>query len=108
MDDMPNLPDVFGRSFLTPAFKLFLIGVLSAYVARVQASVVKGAAMLAVFLVLYGFLYLLLRLEDYALLAGAILGFILLTAVMFATLKVNWSGRAAGARPLPAEPGDPA
>ena len=44
------------------------------------------------FALLYGFLYLILRLEDYALLAGATLGFLALTAVMFATLKVDWSG----------------
>ncbi len=48
--------------------------------------------MLGVFLLLYGLLYLILRLEDYALLAGAIAGFVMLTIVMFVTLKVNWSG----------------
>jgi len=79
-------------------------GMLSAYVARVQASVVKGAIMLMVFLVLYAFLYLVLRLEDYALLAGAVLGFILMTGVMFSTLKVDWSGGgAANAQPAPAD-----
>jgi inner membrane protein len=74
---------------------------LSIYVARAQESLAKGAVMLAVFLVLYGFLYLVLRLEDYALIAGAMLGFILMTGVMFATLRVDWSGRAAAA-PVPA------
>ena len=49
--------------------------------------------MLALFLVIYGFLYMILRLEDYALLAGALLGFVMLSATMFATLKVDWSGR---------------
>ena len=39
---------------------------------------------------LYGFLYLLLRLEDYALLAGSIGLFIILSAVMFITRKMNW------------------
>jgi inner membrane protein len=47
-------------------------------------------------------LYLILNLEDYALLAGAILGFAALTAIMFATLKVEWSGRGSGPVPAPA------
>jgi inner membrane protein len=72
-------------------------GMLSLYVARVQGSLVKGLAMLLVFFALYGLLYLILRLEDYALLAGAIAGFVMLAVVMFATLKVNWSGAKAPA-----------
>jgi inner membrane protein len=67
---------------------------LSLYVARAQASLAKGLVMLAVFLVLYGLLYLILRLEDYALLAGAMAAFLMLTTVMFATLRIDWSGRA--------------
>lgn len=77
-------------------------GMLSIYVARVLASGRQGAIMLGVLAVLYGLLYLILKLEDYALLAGAILGFIALTTVMFVTLRVDWSGRQAPA-PVPAE-----
>ena len=70
-------------------------GMLSVYVGRVLESRRHGIVMLAAFGLLYGLLYLILRLEDYALLAGAILGFAALTAVMFATLRVDWSGRTA-------------
>jgi len=49
---------------------------------------------------LYGYLYLLLRLEDYALLAGATGLFAMLTAVMFLTRKVNWYELRLGARPV--------
>ena len=38
----------------------------------------------------YGFLYLLLRLEDYALLAGSIGLFAMLALVMLLTRRVNW------------------
>jgi inner membrane protein len=65
---------------------------LAVYVGAAMASVAKGFVMLAVFAVTYGVLYLILQLEDYALLAGAILGFLALTIVMFATLRVDWSG----------------
>jgi inner membrane protein len=50
-----------------------------------QAVSVLGALML-----LYGFLYLLLRLEDYALLAGSIGLFLILAFVMFITRRMNW------------------
>jgi inner membrane protein len=39
---------------------------------------------------LYGYLYLLLRLEDYALLGGSIGLFLMLALVMFLTRKVEW------------------
>jgi inner membrane protein len=68
-------------------------GLLSLYVARVQESVSRGLIMAGVFFVLYGLLYMILQLEDYALLAGAIAGFLMLAAVMFATLNVDWSGQ---------------
>jgi len=73
------------------------IGLISLYVARVQGSAAKGLAMLLVLSLLYGLLYLILRLEDYALLAGAVAGFVMLAIVMFSTLKVDWSGEKARA-----------
>jgi inner membrane protein len=78
-------------------------GMLSLYVGKLLKSTAKGGIMLIVFLILYGLLYLILRLEDYALLAGAVASFVMLTIVMFATLRVNWSGEAGepiGARQL--------
>jgi len=68
-------------------------GMLALYVGKVLQSRPGGVGMLAVFAVLYGLLYLILTLEDYALLAGAILGFAALTTVMFTTLGIDWSGR---------------
>jgi inner membrane protein len=70
-------------------------GLLALYVGRVQQSLPKGLLMLVLLFVLYGLLYLILQLEDYALIAGAIAGFLMLATVMFATLKVDWSGGAA-------------
>lgn len=67
-------------------------GMLATYVAKALGSARSGLLMAGLFALIYGFLYLILRLEDYALLAGAMLGFAALTAVMFATLKVDWSG----------------
>lgn len=67
-------------------------GMLALYVGKVLDSARQAFVMLGVFLIVYGFLYMILRLEDYALLAGALVGFTLLTALMFLTLRVDWSG----------------
>jgi inner membrane protein len=69
-------------------------GMLSIYTGKAMQSAARGYIMLFIFLILYGLLYLILRLEDFALLAGAVAGFIMLTVTMFATLRINWSGEA--------------
>ena len=40
--------------------------------------------------VLYGFLYVLLQIQDYALLAGSLGLFVVLAAVMWFTRRVDW------------------
>lgn len=67
-------------------------GMLAIYVARSLRGFAYGLIMAVVFAILYGLLYAILRLEDYALLAGALVGFVTLTIIMFATLNVDWSG----------------
>lgn len=79
-------------------------GMLSVYVARSLGSSRSGLIMAAVFAVLFSLLYLILRLEDYALLAGALFGFLTLTVVMFATLGVDWSGSSSQPQPEGALP----
>lgn len=80
----------FGPAYLIAS--LATAGMLGLYVGKSLESSQKGTVMLGVLLILYGLLYLVLRLEDYALLAGALMGFAMLTAVMFLTLRVDWSG----------------
>lgn len=65
---------------------------LASYVACALDSTRAGTIMATAFALLYGVLFLVLRLEDYALLAGALLGFAGLTIIMFATLRVDWAG----------------
>jgi inner membrane protein len=67
-------------------------GIISLYVGKALQQARRGILMLGIFSLLYGLLYMILRLEDYALLTGAIAGFLLLTATMFATLRIDWSG----------------
>ena len=63
---------------------------LSWYWRWVAGGRAQGGVMALILSGLYGFLYLLLRLEDYALLAGSVGLFVALIAVMFLTRKVNW------------------
>lgn len=79
----------------TPAYILAALangGMLALYIGAVLRERRTSVIMLGVLLGTYALLYLILQLEDYALLAGALLGFVALTAVMFATLRVDWSG----------------
>jgi inner membrane protein len=79
----------------TPAYLIASLAtgvMLAVYVGAAMASFARGLVMLAVFAAIYGILYLILQLEDYALIAGASLGFLALVGVMFATLRVDWSG----------------
>ena len=87
----------FARAYL--AASTATGAMLAIYVGAAMSSAMRGLVMLAVFAATYGILYLILQLEDYALLAGAMLGFAALTAVMFVTLRVDWSGSAARSAP---------
>ncbi len=85
----------FGWAYL--ASSVATGGMLSLYVSRAMQSSKSGLLMLGLLLIVYGLLYMILRLEDYALLAGALLGFAALTTIMFATMNINWSlARSAG------------
>ncbi len=66
-------------------------GMLAIYFSKAFKSMRFGLAAAALFILIYGLLYMILRLEDYALLTGALLGFAALTTVMFMTLRVDWS-----------------
>jgi inner membrane protein len=74
---------------------------LSANAEWMFASRVQGLRALFVFSLLYLFIYLLLRLEDNALLVGAVASFLAVAAVMYFTRNIDWYGSipAGGVRP---------
>ena len=69
-------------------------GVLSAFVGTVVGGRRWGLIAAGAFAALYGALYAVLGLEDLALLAGSVFTFVLLTTIMFATRRIDWSGGA--------------
>lgn len=74
-------------------------GLIGAYCARSLESKAYGALVTALIAAVFGVLYLFLRLEDYALLAGSLFAFAVLAITMFTTQKIDWSGRSPGRSP---------
>lgn len=64
---------------------------VGSYFGTVVGSLRRGLSLTAVLALIYGLLYLLLRVEDYAMLIGSLAAFALLAVVMFATRDVDWS-----------------
>jgi inner membrane protein len=63
---------------------------IASYSVFVLGGLWEGTLIGTTLAAVYGFLYLLLRLEDYALLAGSIGLFAMLALVMLLTRRVNW------------------
>ena len=67
-----------------------IIALLTGYGRAILGGIMGGATLGAVTAILYGFLFVVLNNEDYALLMGSIGLFFLLAAVMFLTRHVDW------------------
>jgi inner membrane protein len=65
---------------------------IASYVGSVTTSVRSGVSLAVVLGVTYGVMYLILREDEYALLAGAIISFVTIGATMYFTRNVDWSG----------------
>ena len=77
----------------TPAYAIaaeLVVALVTTYVRFVLGKWSRAIALGAFLWVLYGFLYVLLQIQDYALLAGSLGLFVLLATVMWFTRKVDW------------------
>ena len=92
----------FDRAYLASAVVTTLL--IAGYARAVLRGTRPGLSVAASLTALYSFLYLLLRLEDYALLAGAIGIFIVLAAVMYMTRRMDWYSLRLGTTEPPAVP----
>ena len=69
------------------------IALVAGYSASVLSTGVRGALGIGAWLsALYGVLFVLLQLEDVALLVGSVFVFLMLALVMFLTRRIDWSG----------------
>ena len=64
---------------------------IAAYLGSATGSRRSGVALGTVLLAAYGVMYLVLREDEYALLAGALISFVAIAATMYATRRVEWS-----------------
>ena len=65
---------------------------LSTNAGWIFASRIQAIRALAVFTMLYALIYMLLRLEDNALLIGAIASFVIVAVAMYFTRSIDWYG----------------
>ncbi len=72
------------------------VTLIGAYAGGVFRSARRGFVAFFAFAVLYALIYMLMRLEDYALLAGSIAAFVSIAAVMWFTRNLDWYGLARG------------
>lgn len=84
-----SISEVLG---FTPAFAIgagALSVSIAAYIGAAIGSAKRAAVVFVTLVALYAILYSLLNLEDYALLVGSVLLFIVLLAIMFVTRRMN-------------------
>lgn len=70
------------------------VALLTFYLRHPLQTAPRTLAFFAIFVSLYGALYVLLKSEDHALLLGSLMVFVLLCAVMIATRKTDWAALA--------------
>lgn len=96
----------FGISYAAAATACVLL--LAYYASHILGGLARGMPLGAGIALLYALLYVLLQLEQTALVVGSVALFLVLAAVMVLTRKVNWYGLAQGqgvnASPSPAAP----
>lgn len=80
----------FGLAYLVAAVPTVLL--IGGYAASILQGNVRALLLTLVLGGLYGYLYVLLQLEDYALLLGSVGLFAILAAVMYLTRRINWYG----------------
>ncbi|HEX4960829.1 MAG TPA: cell envelope integrity protein CreD [Thermoanaerobaculia bacterium] len=79
----------FGFAYLVASVATVLL--IGGYSVAVLRGALRAFLMTVVLGTLYGYLYVLLQLEDYALLLGSIGLFLILALVMYLTRRIDWS-----------------
>ena len=80
------------------------VGLLGFYAGSSFKSSAVGVRATTALALLYAAMYVLMTLEDFALLAGSVVAFTVIAATMIATRRIDWYGRgSASAAPSPTE-----
>ena len=95
-----SLSEYLGFDIAFAAAAVATVGLIGLYAGWAFSSGAYRLRALAIFSLVYALIYLLMRLEDFALLAGSIASFIGLSVAMFLTRDIDWyGGRAEEAAP---------
>ena len=86
----------FGWAYLLSAAAS--ISLIAGYSATVLSGRSRGITMALVLVALYAYLYMTLKAETYALLAGALGLWIMLAIIMFLTRRIDWYAQGAPAQ----------
>lgn len=78
----------FGIAYLLASAAV--IGMISLYTGSVFKSMKQSGLLALILTILYGYLYVVIQIEDVALLIGSIGLFIILGIIMFVSGKINW------------------
>jgi inner membrane protein len=80
----------FGKAYL--AGSAAIIGVITAYSFSFYKDKRLPMLLLGILILLYGFIYIIIQLQDYSLLIGSIGLFLILAAVMYLSRNIDWYG----------------
>jgi inner membrane protein len=78
----------FNYAYILSAASVTLI--ISGYAKAIIPNSRFALMIMGILAILYGYLFIILQLEDYALILGSIGLLIILTLVMYITRKINW------------------
>lgn len=98
-----SIAERIGFDFAFALAAIATVGLISTYAGWVFDNRKHGLLALVVFTFVYALIYVLMRLEDEALLIGALASFAAIACVMYFTRKIDWYGSAAGLSPSPGE-----
>jgi inner membrane protein len=79
---------LFQYSYLISS--LLIIALIGFYAKSIYQSKYISTIVIGMLMMFYGFMYVILQLQDYSLLIGNIALFFILAAIMFFTRKINW------------------
>ncbi len=88
-----SLTELMGFTIAFSIAAAATVGLLAYYAGASFKSQAVGVRAFFALTVLYGAMYVLMTLEDFALLAGSIVAFAVIAATMIATRRIDWYGR---------------
>lgn len=68
------------------------VGLITVFIASLLKNRATTAALAAILSGFYAFIYIIIQLEDFALLAGSIALFVIVAVLMYFSRKINWDG----------------